>query len=214
MDNASSRRKIIAALAVIVPVLVGLAIVAFAHELGSETNDEETTTREAEPTRETAIAPAAEGTPAPRVRLSEGASGARFDSASLGSEPYAVVFVSTACASIGDYLGRAAAELRGEGDAEAILAISADPARDTPKAVTAYLAAHHLKGPPVHYLVGDEEELGGYWNAWGFKGPSSACPASYPAHLVDGTGKNAGVIDLDPGGPPSLLTDALAGMTK
>jgi cytochrome oxidase Cu insertion factor (SCO1/SenC/PrrC family) len=212
MDNASSRRKIIAAFAVIVPVLVGLAIVAFAHELGSETNDEETTAKEAEPRRETAIAPAAEGTPAPRVRLGEGASGARFDSASLGSEPYAVVFVSTACAPIGDYLGRAAAELRG--DSEAILAISADPAHDTPKAVAAYLAAHHLEGPPVHYLVGDEEELGGYWNAWGFKGPSSACPPSYPAHLVDGTGKNAGVIDLDPGGPPSLLTDALAGMPK
>jgi cytochrome oxidase Cu insertion factor (SCO1/SenC/PrrC family) len=215
MQSTSSRRKIIAALAVVVPILVGLAIVAFAHELGSETNDEETTTRETEPRRETAIAPAAEGTPAPRVRLGEGAGGgARFDSSSLGSEPYAVVFVSTACAPIGDYLGKAAAELRTEGDAEAILAISADPAGDTPKAVAAYLAEHQLKGPPLHYLVGDEEELAGYWNAWGFKGPSSACPPSYPAHLVDGTGKNAGVIDLAPGGPPTILTDALAGMSK
>ncbi len=214
MDNSSSRRKVIAALAVVVPVLVGLVIVAFAHELGSEREEDTTTSKEAEPTRETAIAPAEAGTPAPRVRLSEGASGARFDSASLSGEPYAVVFVSTACAPIGDYLGRAAAELRGEGDPEAILAISADPASDTPQAVTAYLAKHRLKGPPLHYLVGDEEELSGYWNAWGFKGPSSSCPPSYPAHLVDGTGKNAGVIDLAPGGPPTILTDALAGMPK
>jgi cytochrome oxidase Cu insertion factor (SCO1/SenC/PrrC family) len=214
MQNSSRRRKIIAALAVVVPVLAGLAIVVFAHALGSETEEEGTTAKEAEPTRQTAVAPAAAGTPAPRVRLSEGASGARFDSSSLGGEPYAVVFISTACAPIGDYLGRAAAELRGGGDAEAILAISADPARDSPAAVAAYLAKHHLKGPPFHYLVGDEEELAGDWNAFGFEGPSPDCPPSVPAHLVDGSGENDGVVDLAPGGPPSLLTDALAGMTK
>ena len=39
MDQSSNRRKIIAALAVIVPVLVGLVIVIFAHELGGERSD-------------------------------------------------------------------------------------------------------------------------------------------------------------------------------
>jgi cytochrome oxidase Cu insertion factor (SCO1/SenC/PrrC family) len=215
MDNYSSRRKVIAALAVVVPVLVGLAIVIFAHALGTETEEESTTAKEAEAARETAVAPAAEGTPAPRLRLAEGTGGERFDSASLGDEPYAVVFISTACAPIGAFLGRAVAELEAEGDREAVLAISADPARDTPKAVAAYLSKHHLDGAAAfHYLVGDEEELQGPWNAWGFKGPSASCPPSVPAHLVDGAGENAGIIDLEPGGPPTLLTDALSGMAK
>ena len=214
MQNSSRRRNIIATLAVIVPVLVGLAIVIFAHSAGSEREEESgTPTTEAEPARQTAVAPAAAGTPAPRVRLREGG-GAQFDSSSLGSEPYAVVFVSTACAPIGAYLGRAAAELQGEGDADAVLAIAADPAHDTPAAAAKFVKQHHLEGGPVHYLVGDEEELQGYWTAWGFEGPSSDCPASVPAHLVNGSGENDGLVRLPPDGPASLLTDALAGMSK
>jgi cytochrome oxidase Cu insertion factor (SCO1/SenC/PrrC family) len=213
MDQSSSRRKKIAALTVILPVTVGILIVVLGHLLGHESSEIQKP-REAEPTRQTAVAPAAAGTPAPRVRLSEGASGKRFDGASLGSQPYAVVFISTACGPIGGYLGRAVAELGAEGDADAVVAISADPARDTPQAVGAFLAEHHLKAPQFHYLVGDEDELRGYWNAWGFEGPSTGCPDSVPAHLVDAAGENAGLVDLAPDGPPTLLTDALAGMAK
>jgi cytochrome oxidase Cu insertion factor (SCO1/SenC/PrrC family) len=213
MDQQSSRRKLIATLTVVLPVTVGILIVVIAHLVGNESTEIKKP-KEAEPARQTAAAPAAAGTPAPRVRLSEGASGTRFDGASLGAEPYAVVFISTACGPIGEYLGRAVAELRAEGDADSVLAISADPAHDSPKAVAAFLAEHHLKGAPFHYLVGDEDELRGYWNAWGFEGPSSGCPASVPAHLVAGSGENAGLVDLAPDGPPTLLTDALAGMSK
>jgi cytochrome oxidase Cu insertion factor (SCO1/SenC/PrrC family) len=215
-DQERKRRKTIAALAVVVPVFVGLVIVAFGHFLGHEKSDiaKPREATEVEVERRTAVAPAAAGTPAPRVRLSDATTGKPFDGSSLGSDPYAVVFVSSGCEAIGGYLGREVAELKAAGDADAVLAISADPEADTPKAVGAWVAKHKLKGDPFHYLVGDEDELRGFWNAWGFDGPSSACPPSVPAHLVDGAGENDGIFDLDPAGPPSILTDALAGMAR
>jgi cytochrome oxidase Cu insertion factor (SCO1/SenC/PrrC family) len=215
----SSRRKVIATLAVVLPLAVGLLIAVIAHFVGGgETEISKpapaAAVAAAAPQRQVAPAPAAPGTPAPRVRLTEGATGKPFDSASLGETPYAVVFISARCGAVGDYLGEAAAELRRGGDPDAILAISADPAGDTQKAVSAYLTKHHLSGPPFHFLTGDEDELRGLWNAWGFTGPAPTCPASVPAHFVAGSGENAGLIDLDPQAPASLLTDALTGMTK
>ena len=48
----------------------------------------------------------------------------------------------------------------------------------------------HLEaGGPVHFLLGTEDELRGYWNAWGFDGPAAKCPESIPAHLVSGAGQ-------------------------
>jgi cytochrome oxidase Cu insertion factor (SCO1/SenC/PrrC family) len=214
----SSRRKLIATLAVVGPLALGLLIAVIAHLAGgggeTEASKPRSTITAVEPQRQVGVAPAAAGTPAPRVRLTEGATGEPFDSTALGTSPYAVVFIAAGCEPIGDYLGRAVAELRAAGDDDAVLAISADPAGDAPKAVAAYLAKHHLQGAPFHFLAGDESELRGLWNAWGFTGPSPACPGSVPAHLVAGTGENAGLIDLDPQSPASLLTDALSGMAK
>jgi cytochrome oxidase Cu insertion factor (SCO1/SenC/PrrC family) len=217
-EQEKERRKKIATLTVVLPIVAGLIIVALGHFLGHESTDikkpKELSEVEAETQRTTAASPAAAGTPAPRVRLTNGATGQSFDSASIGSDPYAVVFINTKCEAIGSYLGRVASELKAGGDADAVLAISADPAVDTPEAVRAWVAKHKLKGGPVHFLVGDEDELRGLWNAWGFGGPSPACPPSVPAHLVDGGGENDGIVDLDPQAPPSLLTDALVGMSK
>jgi cytochrome oxidase Cu insertion factor (SCO1/SenC/PrrC family) len=217
-EQEKSRRKKIAAVVVILPLVAGMIIVALGHFLGHEEDnvakEKEAPEVAAKIERQTAAAPAASGTPAPRVRLTNGATGESFDSSSIGGDPYAVVFINTSCEAIGKYLGRAASELKAKGDADAVLAISADAAVDTPEAVSAWVAKHKLKGGPVHYLIGDEDELRGLWNAWGFGGPSSACPPSVPAHLVDGAGENDGIVDLDPAGAPSILTDALVGMAK
>jgi cytochrome oxidase Cu insertion factor (SCO1/SenC/PrrC family) len=216
MDQQSDRRKLIALLAVVGPVLIGIAIVVIGHFAGHQTDiakPRESTEIE-ETQRVAAAAPAATGTPAPRVRLHEGASGKSFDSASLGDDPFAVIFISTNCEAIGKYLEGAIAALRDEGGKAAVLAISADPAVDTPKAVGAWLAKHHLQGAPFHYLAGAEDELHGYWHAWGLTEPSPTCTDSVPAHLVNGSGENAGIIDLEPQEESSLLTDALAGMSK
>jgi cytochrome oxidase Cu insertion factor (SCO1/SenC/PrrC family) len=214
-EEAQLRRRRIAALAVALPILAGIVIAGVAWLAGGEETDLAKPDGETTPSRhlvETASVAAA-GTPAPRVRLEEGGRGQGFDSASLAGEPYAVVFVSTRCAAIGGFLHRVAAELEpGEG---AVLAISADPRVDTPGAARAFLSHAHLApGGPVRFLIGGEDELRGYWNAWGFAGPDPACAESLPAHLVSGAGLNTGVLDVAADSPASLLTTPLRGMAK
>jgi cytochrome oxidase Cu insertion factor (SCO1/SenC/PrrC family) len=213
METQSNRRKRIAILAVVVPILVGIVIAAVGHIAGHETDITKPRPLPEQQLR-TATAAAEAGTPAPRVRLAEAASGHNFDSSSLGGAPYAVVFITTRCGAIGDYLGHALAKLGGEGADAAILAISADPAIDTRSAVRSWLARNHLERGTFHYLTGTEAELGAYWSAWGLTGPSPTCTGSVPAHLVNGSGENAGVIDLDPQAAVSILTDDLSAMSK
>jgi cytochrome oxidase Cu insertion factor (SCO1/SenC/PrrC family) len=215
-EDAQLRRRRLAALAVTLPILVGIVIAGVVYLAGGE--ETEVTKPEGEPSGQAnhlveAATPAEAGTPAPRVRLIEGGSGKSFDGASLGGEPYAVVFISSRCKAIGGFLNRVAAELEpGEG---AVLAISADPRIDSPAAVAKFLSQDHLMaGGPVHYLLGSEGELRGYWNAWGFDGPTAKCAESIPAHLISGAGRNTGVLDVAPDSPASLLTSPLRGMAK
>jgi protein SCO1/2 len=46
-----------------------------------------------------------------------------------------------------------------------VLAVSVDPAGDTPKAVRAYIRAKHLF-PQFQYLIGSKAELRRVWKAW------------------------------------------------
>ncbi len=211
-ERSQGRRKLIATLTVVLPILAGIAIIAAGHFFGHETGVHKPAPR-GEPERRVAAVPAATGSPAPRVRLTEGLTGKSFDSASLDGAPYAVVFISTRCEAIGDFLGRAAAELQGEH--AAILAITADPRVDSPAAVRAWFRRHHIKARgSVHYLVGTEGEVRGYWNAWGFSGPTAECPESVSAHLVSGKSVNSGVIDLGPTPSPFAMTGALTGLSR
>jgi cytochrome oxidase Cu insertion factor (SCO1/SenC/PrrC family) len=214
-EQAQRRRRRIAALAVVLPIAAGLVIAAIVHFLGGEEDKVAKPSAQAQsrPHRVEAATPAEAGSDVPRVRLTEGGSGKPFDGASLAGEPYAVLFISTRCEAIGGFLRRVAADLE-PGEA-AVLAISADPRVDSPGAVRAWLSHNHIKlGGSVHYLLGDEGELRGYWNAWGFAGPVAECAESIPAHLVSGTGENTGILDIAPDSPASLLTAPLRGMAK
>jgi cytochrome oxidase Cu insertion factor (SCO1/SenC/PrrC family) len=216
-EEAQLRRRRIAALAIALPILAGIVIAGVVWLAGGEETEVTKPEGEGQATAPKHLVEASTGaeagTPAPRVRLKEAGSGKDFDGATLSGEPYAVVFVSTRCTAIGGFLHRVAAELGpGEG---AVLAISADPAADTPGAARAYLSHAGLKpGGPVHFLLGTEDELRGYWNAWGFSGPRARCPESIPAQLVSGAGTNTGVLDVAPDSPASLLTTPLRGMAK
>lgn len=214
-EDAQRRRYRIAALAIGLPILAGLIIAALVNFLGGEETEVVTPKGEERIERRLveAATPAEAGTPAPRVRLTEAGDGKAFDSASLGSEAYGVVFLDSRCTGFGSLLYRVANELgTGEG---ALLAISADPAVDSSAAAARFLSQNHLRpGGPVHFLIGVEAELRGYWNAWGFDGPAAKCPESIPVHLVSGAGKNTGVLDVEPDSPASLITDPLRGMTR
>ncbi|MBS1843964.1 MAG: hypothetical protein JST53_06030 [Actinobacteria bacterium] len=214
-EDAQRRRYRIAALAIGLPILAGLIIAALVNFLGGEETEVVTPKGEERIERRLveAAAPAEAGTPAPRVRLTEAGDGKEFDSASLGSQPYGVVFIDSRCEGFGSLLYRVANELgTGEG---AVLAISADPAVDSPATAARFLSQNHLKpGGPVHFLIGDEGELRGYWNAWGFDGPAAACAESIPVHLVSGSDKNTGVVDVEPDSPGTIVTDPLRGMNR
>ncbi len=207
-EQTKRRRKVIATLTVVLPIAAGLVLAAIAHFAGQEEQSIEKP--EAQPQRGLveAATPAATGSPAPRVRLAEAPSGRRFDSASLGRTPYGVVFITSRCDGVGNFLGRAVRGLAA--DTGAVLVITADPRVDSPRAVRAWLGRHHIAaGGPLHYLVGSEREVRGYWNAWGFKGPKPECGSSVAVHLVGsskGSYINTGILDIEPGSPAELLT--------
>lgn len=212
-EQDKARRKKIAALTVILPVLAGIAIVVAGNLFGQESTEKEKKPAQSHQKveRTEAANPTETGSPAPRVRLEEPASGKQFDSASLGTTPFAVVFISTKCESAGKFLGEVAGGL--EGGLGAILAITSAPEVDTPKAVRAWLTKHGIpKGSPLHYLIGTESEVHGYWNAWGFKGPTPTCSGSVPAHLVgssNGNYVNTGILDIDPEGEAELMVESI-----
>jgi len=214
-EAAQMRRRRLAALAIALPILAGLIIAALVYFVGDEHTELRTPKGEERIERHLveAAAPAEAGSPAPRVRLTEAGSGRPFDGASLDGRPYAVVFISTRCDGIGRFLGRVAAELHpGEG---AVLAISADPRLDTPAAARAYASRNHLQpGGPVRFLLGSEDELRGYWNAWGFNGPQAECNESIPAHLVSGSAIDTGILDIAADSPASLLATPLRGSSR
>ena len=166
-------------LTIVLPVLAGLMIVALGHFLGNETTAIEKPEGEQQRERQALIeaaTPAATGTPAPQVRLSEGATGRTFDLGELGGAPFAVVFTSTRCQGIGAYLGRVARDLGGEGDGD-VLVISADPRLDTPHAVRAWQARNHIPaGGPLPLPGRERNRMRESWESWGFNGPSAECP--------------------------------------
>ena len=213
-EQEKARRKKIALLTVILPIMAGIAIVVAGNLFGqesTETKKKPAAVQREKVERTEAPNPTETGSPAPRVRLEEPATGKQFDSDSLGETPFAVVFVSTRCEGAGKFLGEVAEGL--EGGRGAILAITAAPEIDTPKAVRGWLAKHGFaKGSPLHYLVGDEAEVQGYWNAWGFNGPVVKCGGSIPAHLVGSSkGKyvNTGILDIDPEGEAELMAESI-----
>ena len=116
--------------------------------------------------------------------------------------------------AIGAYLARVARDLGGEGDGY-VLVISADPRLDTPHAVRTWLARNRIpSGGPLRFLAGDEDEVRGYWNAWGFNGPSAECPEVVTAHLVAGSGVDTGILDLEARGPVQALTGPLTASVR
>ena len=74
-----------------------------------------------------------------------------------------------------------------------IVAVTADPERDTPKAVNSFLAERGMTGR-MQYLVGGKAEIGRAWKAWGIVSePAAANPEliehSSPIYGISASGK-------------------------
>ncbi len=87
----------------------------------------------------------------------------------LVGRPYALTFLFTdcpdVCPAIAAELRRALELLGPRADDPAALAVSVDPAGDTPAAVRAFLDRHRLP-ENFHYLIGRERQLQPVWDAY------------------------------------------------
>ena len=140
-------------------------------------------------------APALQGTslgqvPAPGFSLLD-QNGAAVSLASLTGHPVVVTFMYAHCPdecpytaellhTTVDTLGARASQVEW-------IAISVDPAGDTPAAVTAFVAAHHLNGY-LRYLLGSRAQLSPLWKAYGIVPETDPYAASNGAEVTHGLG--------------------------
>jgi len=106
--------------------------------------------------------------PAPGFRLSD-QTGALIALDQLRGRPVVVTFLYTHCPDVcpltAEKMAAAATRLGAQADQVAWVAISVDPAGDTPASATTFAAAHHLTGR-LHFLLGTSAELSPIWQAY------------------------------------------------
>jgi protein SCO1/2 len=101
------------------------------------------------------------------------------------------------CPLITQNLNEALRTLGRDRDRVRVLAVSVDPAGDTPASVHAYAKQHHLL-PEFHYLIGSRNELNQIWKEYGVAAvasdPELVDHTAYTM-LVDETGKGRVIYD-------------------
>jgi protein SCO1/2 len=133
--------------------------------------------------------------PAPPLKL-HAVDGSTVTLASLRGRPAVVTFVYSHCKNTCPVLLQALKLYRGDlgakGRAVQVLAVSVDPAGDTPEAVRAFLKRRRLVGQ-VTYLLGSERQLERTWKAWHIRaGPDPKDP--------EGREHTAAIYGIDPTG--------------
>jgi protein SCO1/2 len=95
------------------------------------------------------------------------------------------------CPLIADQLNQALRELYHQSSSVRILAVSVDPAGDTPRAVRAFARKHRLL-PEFHYLIGTRAQLGKVWQSYNVlvlpRNPESVGHSGF-IYLLDTRGK-------------------------
>jgi protein SCO1/2 len=108
-----------------------------------------------------------------------------------------VTFLYTHCPDVCPLIAnQLAAAQRQDGDLR-VIAVSVDPARDTPAAVRRFLRDHHA-GPRFHFVRGTRRELMPVWRAYhvaALPGPKGTVSHSAFSVLVDRDGKERRVFD-------------------
>jgi protein SCO1/2 len=103
---------------------------------------------------------------APDFTLLDGARGDRVTLSALRGRVVLLTFLYTQCPDTcpltAEKIRGAAEALRAQADRVAFLAVSVDPAHDTPQAVREFVAAHRLEGT-LRYLIADTASLAAVW---------------------------------------------------
>jgi len=140
-------------------------------------------------------APALQGTnlggvPAPAFSLADQAN-ATVSLNTLKGHPVVLVFMYTHCPDECPYtaelLHTATQQLGAQASRVDWVAISVDPSGDTPRAATAFVAAHHLTGY-MRYLLGSRAQLAPLWHAFGIVPETDPAAASNGAEVSHGLG--------------------------
>jgi len=106
--------------------------------------------------------------PAPAFRLTD-QTGQVISLAELRGHPVVVTFLFTHCPDVcpltAEKLAAGASALGARADQVKWVAISVDPAGDTPASTTAFTSAHHLTGR-LHFLLGTADQLAPIWQGY------------------------------------------------
>lgn len=157
---------LLALLAIALVLTAGLGVIAASRGF-DDGDDLAATSASTGPFRGGVLPKEIERKPAPSFRLRD-VRGGVLDTRELRGTPYALTFLYVNCPDVCPLIGqeiRAALQRLGpRADELAVLAISVDPAGDTPQAVRAWLTRQRLPDN-FHYLIGDESDLEPVWDA-------------------------------------------------
>jgi protein SCO1 len=109
----------------------------------------------------------------------------------------AVTFLYTHCPDVCPLIADQLAAAQRRDRSLRVIAVSVDPARDTPRAVRRFVAAHH-EGRSFHYVVGPRRALRRVWRSYhvaALPGPSGTVSHSAFTVLVDPAGRQRLLFD-------------------
>jgi len=140
---------------------------------------------------------------APGFTLLDGATGEAISLTSYAGRVVVLTFLYTHCVDTcpltADML-RAARERLGDAAKDvALIAVSVDPAGDTPAATREFVANHRLQGA-LRYLIGSRTDLAAVWQAYGVAQASGTSVLHTDViYLIDKHGRGRVVLHSDAG---------------
>jgi len=145
------------------------------------------------------------GQVAPDFTLVDGGTGERVSLSAQRGRVVLLTFIYTQCPDIcpltAERIRNAADQVSARGGRGTYLAVTVDPAHDTPQAIREFLDAHRLKGT-LRYLTGDKPSLAAVWRSYSIDvGPAEVGVAHLDAIiLIDKLGRARILLnsDVDP----------------
>lgn len=142
--------------------------------------------------------------PAPDFTLTDGRTATRLGLTSLRGKVVVLSFLYTRCPDVcpltAEHFRVTQATLGDDADDVVFVAVSTDPANDTPQAVQAFSRDHGLS-ENWHYLIGSRAQLASVWSAYGIVAtPDEGKPTvthTDAVYLIDRQGRERVLLRTD-----------------